>query len=211
MSNRVTAITPQKKRRQRYNVFLDGAYAFSLSAKLALTIAPEDVLSEQRIDALKNADEIECAFEKALYYLKFRPRSTAEISRYLAGKNFGEKPVEAALQRLRHYDYIDDAAFADFWVESRKKNNPKGLFALRYELREKGIDKALIERALSRYDELAPAWRAVSSRLAAWSRLPEFELKVKIYNFLKQRGFALDTCEAVFARAAGQITAENEP
>ncbi len=210
MSNRVTAITPQKKHRRRFNVYLDGEYAFSLAAKLAAAIRTEDVLSEQRIDALKTEDKIERAFDRALYYLKFRPRSTAEISRYLAGKNFGEKSIEAALQRLRHYDYIDDAAFADFWVESRKKRNPKGLFALRYELREKGIDKHLIENALSRYDELAPAWQAVSSKLAVWSKLPEFELKIKIFNFLKQRGFAIDTCDTIFARAAEQGTAEDE-
>lgn len=204
MPNRVTAITPQKKNRQRFNVFINEAYAFSLPAKLAMTIAPGDILSAGRMDALKNDGEIDLAFDKALYYLKFRPRSTAEITRYLAGKDFGAKTIEAAVKRLEHYDYIDDAAFARFWVESREKNNPKGVFALQYELRQKGIDAQIIEKALAQYDERGPAWQAVSAKLSGWSKLPEFERKVKIYNFLKQRGFALETCEFVFAKASGK-------
>lgn len=202
MSNRITAITPQKKNPRRFNVFIENQYAFSLSAALAMTLHPEERLSEDRINALKNADETDLAFQKALYYLKFRPRSKAETIGHLEKKQFGRQAIAAALKKLENYGYIDDTAFAAFWVESRKRHRPRGLFALRYELREKGIDKGIIDKALFQYDEIEPAWRAVSARLPGWSKLTDFELKTKIYNFLKQKGFAFETCEQVFHLAS---------
>ncbi len=201
MTNRITAITPQKKNSRRFNIFIDGEYAFSIAADLALPLSPGDPLSEGRIDELKKADETQRAFEKALFYLRFRPRSKTEIIRYLEKKEFDSRAIEETLKRLEHYQYIDDASFAAFWVESRKNHRPKGLFALRFELREKGIDEAIIERALMPYDEPDAAWRAVSTKLGGWRNLPRMELKVKIYNFLKRRGFSFETCEAVFTKA----------
>lgn len=210
MPNRISAITPQKKRPSRYNIFIDGEFAFSLSACLAMTLHPGDRLSKAAIRELQKTDETEQAFEKALYYLKFRPRSRVEITGYLEKKQFGRKASEDAVKRLEHYNYIDDAAFARFWVESREIHRPRGVFALRWELRNKGIDEETIEKALSDYDEPGAAWRAVSPKLSAWSKLPEPERKAKMYNFLRQRGFAFETCRLVHARASAAITGETQ-
>jgi regulatory protein len=148
---------------------------------------------------------VQLAFSKSLHYLKFRPRSKAEIVRYLEKKGFDAQVVALAIKKLESYKYVDDAAFARLWVENRISHRPRGFFALRYELKEKGIDEGLIETTLSCYDELEPAWRAVSAKLGGWSNLPEFELKVRIYKFLRQRGFAFETCEKTYARAAGKL------
>jgi regulatory protein len=156
-------------------------------------------------EEIKKSDDVQLAFSKSLHYLKFRSRSKAEITRYLEKKGFDARIIASAINKLENYKYVDDTAFARLWVENRISHKPKGLFALRYELKEKGIDEGIIETALSCYDELEPAWRAVSAKLGSWSTLPDFELKVKIYNFLRQRGFAFETCEKIYARAAGNF------
>ncbi len=208
MPRRITEVLPQKKKSRRFNVFIDGEYAFSLSSRLAAAIQAGGTLSEQQEGALKREDEIERAFDASLNYLKYRPRSRVETSRHLEGKGFEKAAIETALKRLEHYAYIDDFEFARFWVESRTRNRPRGLFALKYELREKGIEKHVIEKTLAGFDEHAPAWQAVAKKLSGWSTLPDHELKGKIYSFLKQRGFAFETCEDIWNRAREKIKDE---
>ncbi len=201
MPRRITEVSPQKKNSNRFNIFIDDEYAFSLSSRLATAIHVGGTLSEQQENAIKCEDEIERAFDASLHYLKYRPRSKVETSRRLEVKGFGKAAIETVLKRLEHYAYIDDFEFARFWVESRTRNRPRGLFALKYELREKGIEKHVIEKTLAGFDEHAPAWQAVAKKLSGWSTLPDHELKGKIYSFLKQRGFAFETCEDIWNRA----------
>ena len=209
-SSRITAISPQKKNPGRFSVFIENNYAFSLSASLSFTLHTGQCLSEEEIDALKKAGETELAVARGLFYLKFRPRSISETTGYLEKKQFTQPAIEAAIKKLKDYGYLDDAAFAQFWVESRKQHRPRGLFALRYELMQKGIDKRIIADALSQYDEFEQAWRAVSAKLSAWRKLTDFELKKKTYTFLKQKGFAFETCEDVFNKAIEERSHENK-
>ena len=197
MARQISAITPQKKNRSRYNVYIDDEYAFSVSSKVAMTIHTGQPVDENRIESLKRADEHEQAFERSLHYLSFRARSRKEILRYLEKRGFGPEAARSAISRLEDYGYIDDAAFAALWIESRRKLRPRGGFALRHELAEKGVEKKIIDQALAGFDETEAAHDAVSKKASRWSGLPEREKKAKIYNFLRQHGFSFETCHAV--------------
>lgn len=152
-------------------------------------------------DPAETDKEKEYALSRALHYLKFRPRSREEIRQYLQKKGVSEPVCKETIQHLEAYRYVDDAAFARMWVESRSRNRPRGAFALRHELRQKGIAGELIERALADFREADPALRAVLPRLKLWTGLAEPDLKKKIYAFLKRRGFSYETCEHVFIEA----------
>ena len=197
MARQITAITPQKRNRNRYNVYIDDEYAFSVSSKIAMTLHAGQPVDENRLESLKRADEREQAFERSLHYLSFRARSRKEIVCYLEKRGFGPEAARSAISRLEDYGYIDDEAFAALWIESRRKHRPRGSFALRHELAEKGVEKTIIDQALGGYDESGAARDAVSKKILQWSGLPEWERKAKIYNFLKQRGFSFETCREV--------------
>ncbi|MGM0452584.1 MAG: RecX family transcriptional regulator [Thermodesulfobacteriota bacterium] len=204
MAGRITAITPQKRNRRRASVFIDDHYAFSLFMTTAAALPIGKKLSDEEREALLLADQQEQAFDRALHYLKFRPRSRMEMIRYLKGKGFSDTAVDATIRRLESYQYIDDTAFARFWIESRQRHRPRGAFGLRFELREKGVADTVIEDLLADYDENAAAWRAVAPKLNRWANLSERAMKEKIYRFLRQRGFASTTCADVFQEADRQ-------
>ena len=63
---------------------------------------------------------IESVYEKALFYLSFRPRSEQEMRRYLHDKGLDEERGEQILGRLKRAHLVDDQDFARFWVESRE-------------------------------------------------------------------------------------------
>ena len=109
--------------------------------------------------------------------------------------------IEQAINRLDSYGYINDAEFARIWIENRLRHRPRGRFGLSCELKQKGINEAVIEAALSGYDEHQAAWAAIRPKLGRWENLTEMERRRKIYSFLKQRGFSGETirdiCEEI--------------
>ena len=87
--------------------------------------------------------------------LEARPRSTDEVRRRLLEAGFQAALVEIALDRLTELGYLDDAAFARAWVESRDRARPRGARALRDELRRKGVAPGDTEAALAAREALA--------------------------------------------------------
>lgn len=85
----------------------------------------------------------------AARFLEARPRSSVEVRRRLCDAGYRADLVEGALERLTELGYLDDAAFARAWVESRDRARPRGARALRDELRRMGVPAADAEAALA--------------------------------------------------------------
>jgi len=193
----ITAITPQKKRKDRVNVYINEAYRFSLPLWAAGGLRQGEAIAPERIDELKSLDEKERAYQRSVAYLARRPRSRLEITRYLDNKGFTRQTIEAVMDRLEMQGYINDADFARMWIDSRLRHRPRGIFALQYELRQKGVSEKIIQTALQDYDEHAAGWSAISRKLTAWQGLPEIKRRQKVYAFLNQRGFSSEVCRDI--------------
>ncbi|MFP3980443.1 MAG: RecX family transcriptional regulator [Desulfobacterales bacterium] len=205
MKGRITAITPQKRNKKRYNVFIDADYAFSVSQRLAVSLPVGGYLGPDDIEDLKTEDQREHALSRAMHYLKFRPRSREEVRGFLEKKGFAGSIIADTLKKLEDFKYLDDEEFARAWIESRCRHRPRGEFALRHELFQKGVKETIIDQMLADFQEAEPAWRAVAPKLAQWKNHEPFDLKKKIYEHLRRRGFSFDTCEAVYQKALAQL------
>ena len=91
----------------------------------------------------------------AARFLEARPRSTDEVRHRLREAGYRAGLVEAALLRLTELGFLDDAGFARTWVESRDRARPRGVRALRDELRRMGVATADIEGALAAREAVA--------------------------------------------------------
>jgi regulatory protein len=140
------------------------------------------------------------AYVLSLKYLKYRPRSRAEIRDYLKNKNFSDKSILQAIRKLETEGWIDDGKFARLWVENRRRLKPKGAFALRIELKRKGIDDEIISAALLDDDEEKNARAALDPRMTRWRYLDKTEKKKKAFGFLRSRGFSIGVCAELSAR-----------
>ena len=92
MAGRITALAPQRGRRERLNVFLDGRFAFGMdqeaAARAGLHVGM--VLDEADVARLRDDDEAARFYGDALRYLSFRPRSASEMERYLRRRGADE-------------------------------------------------------------------------------------------------------------------------
>jgi regulatory protein len=209
MAGTITALQFQKRNKERVSVYLDGTYAFGLDAMEAAHLHKGQVLSDEEIAALRAQDERQRAFNLALRFLSYRPRSRTEVQRYLRDKALPDKVVQDVLLRLERTEYVDDEAFARFWVENREQFRPRSQRALKYELRQKGVGDVIIDKVLRDLDDEAAAWRAVEGRLHHWANLPADELRQKLMGYLNRRGFDYATVTVTFEKALQFLSVED--
>lgn len=201
MAGIITALKIQERNKERVNVFVDDQFAFAVTAIVAAALKKGQYLGDTEIEQLKNGDQLDKAYDRAIRYLGFRPRSQVEVEHYLREKGYPLEVVAHIIDRLRQQQYVDDQAFAQFWLENRERFKPRGRQALRYELRQKGLESDLIDEALTNLDEEESAWVAVESKLLRWRNLDEQAFKQKILAFLSRRGFSYEIASQTAHRA----------
>src|SRR6266851_2423120 len=116
--------------------------------------------------------------DMALRFLAQRPRTEQEVRRRLLRAGTDEAAIEGVLERLRAHALVDDAAFAQYWVEQRQMFRPRGARLLRAELRHRGIDAAEAEAAF----------------------------KTRLAQFLSRRGFDWDTISVAVNRLWDEVS-----
>jgi regulatory protein len=151
----------------------------------------------------RDAAPVGDAYDAAVRYLGSRPRSVTEIKQHLHTKRFDDAAQDKAIDQLRAQRYIDDEAFARYWVEQRAKFRPKGQRAIVSELMQKGVARETIDLVLGEAEPDAEAKRArevIRRPMTRWLAMTEIERKRKIHQYLASRGFSYDVIEEVIAR-----------
>ncbi|MCW5876636.1 MAG: RecX family transcriptional regulator [Anaerolineales bacterium] len=198
----ITAIKQQKHNPQRVSVYLDGEYAFPLAKIVAAWLKVGQQLDTQKIHALQNEDEAEKAFQRALRFISYRPRSQAEVQRKLAEHRVPAELAANIIARLQEGGLLDDADFAQRWAADRAELHPRGARLIRMELRQKGIAEEHIAPALDGLDEAGLARAAASRKARQLARLDWPEFRTKLFAHLGRRGFdyetAAEACQAAW-------------
>lgn len=200
MAGKITALENQKRNADRISVYLDGRFAFGLPAIVAARLAQGQDLSDAEIEALQDEGAAETAYNRALNYLSYRPRSQAEIEVYLQKRGVPEHQIGAITGRLERAGLLDDDAFAQYWVENRERFRPRGLRALRYELRSKGVSDETIQRALASVDPSESAYRSASTKARQLNHLDRNSFVQKIVEYLVRRGFDFEVAREAAER-----------
>jgi regulatory protein len=199
--SKITAIEPQQKNPQQVNIYLDREFAFGLARITAGWLKVGQELSEEKIASLQAEDESEIAYQKALHFLSYRPRSSAEVRQNLAKRGTPEALVEETVNRLQRAGLINDQEFARAWVENRNTFRPRSKSALRMELRRKGLSDEIVQPVLDeQVDEEALAFEAARKYARRLIGLEWLEFRRKLCGFLARRGFSYTTLSPVVSK-----------
>ena len=145
-----------------------------------------------------------------LRLLTARSRTRAELHGQLAKRGYPEDVSACVLDRLTAVGLVDDADFAEQWVQSRHTRAGKSRRALAAELHTKGVDNDVITTALAGIDAGAERDRAeelVRAKLRRETLTDEARVTRRLVGMLARRGYSQNlTCEVVFA----ELDAERE-
>lgn len=125
--------------------------------------------------------------------LSYRQRSVKEIKGRLKRKGFSAKTIQKTVEYLIELNYLNDEEFARFWVEAKLGAAALGWALLRYQLRQKGVAREVVEKVESeqagQYDEYEAARRLAVSRRRRYKGLEPLKIKRRLYGYLRRRGF----------------------
>lgn len=188
----ITAIKQQERLKGRYSVYVDGKYAFSLSADALLDAG---LYNGQELDAeefkkCKKLSADDKAYGLALSYVARRMRSRWEVSDYFRRKGYEPELAEQLLDKLSNLGLIDDAKFAEAWVRNRRLLKPVSRRRLQQELRQKHIEDTIIQNVLAE-DETADiaVLRGLIERKRKISRYRDDQ---KLLRYLVGQGFGYE-------------------
>ena len=129
--------------------------------------------------------QVQFAFERGANYLMSRVRSSGQVRDYLLKRDYAPEVAEQAIQRLVEHGLIDDAAFAQMYIESF--HGERGQRWLRQKLYQRGI------RDVDLPDEDPEIVREILEKRWGNSGINEIKTRQKAQNFLLGRGFSYDT------------------
>jgi len=120
-----------------------------------------------------------------------------ELFQKLARDGFSREEIEEALQFLEERGYLNDEEFVKIYVETRRRLNPRGLQAIKDELRRKGVSHELLD-SLREFFPREEEVKDARGLIREWSG--EGKEKEDINNRLLRRGFSWEVVEEAWYR-----------
>lgn len=135
-------------------------------------------------------DMIKQAKQKALSLLNYMDRTESQLRQKLQEKSFDEQAIDAAVEYVKSFGYINDVSYAERYILNRQGTKSKReIYAA---LCQKGICREDIERAMeSCYeaeDEFAAICRLCEKKHFVAEEATDVERK-RMYNYLLRKGF----------------------
>ena len=191
---RITAIEPQARDTERVNIYVDGRFLLGASAEVVarLDLAVEQELQPDQLEQLQGEEALQRAVERAFNFLSYRPRSREEVRRYLRRKDIPPAIINAALAKLDHLNLTNDEEFTTFWIENRGQFSPRGGRALKNELRQKGVERDIVDELVNDGQDEELALRAGRKKALSLARIPAMDyatFRTRLGSFLQRRGF----------------------
>lgn len=190
----ISKITQGKKNPERYNIFFEDKYAFSVDEAVLVRhqLTKGKELDQWTIEEINFEDEVRKAYNKALYYLGFRMRSEGEVRQKLKEKEYGDAVIDEAVKKLYTHNFLDDQQFSEALMRTQIKSGKKGPRAIQQDMQKRGIDKQMQKDVLDSYseEEQLEIAKALAEKIALKEKMKTpSQIHQKISDTLLRKGY----------------------
>ena len=130
---------PQLKRKNRFSVFLEDTYLFSVSGYTYRKLAGGEELLVESVEAFQKACVFPEQYDYCLGLLSRRMYSEKELSHKLKLHGCPPGIVGEILDKLKENGYLSDEQYREQFVYSRHTYKKHGFYKIKQELMAKGI------------------------------------------------------------------------
>lgn len=139
----------------------------------------------------------ERTMSRAVKLLAAKPRSVRELRDRLLEKLWtNDEIVDAVVEKLKEYKYLDDEQYARDLAVSKLRQKPQGKRRLQQTMAQKKLDKETVDAAITQAFEKLPEDElidvAIAKRLRLKGKLETREDVKKFYDHLLRQGFGFD-------------------
>src|SRR3989338_2892116 len=156
--------------------------------KYQYTNLPPLLFSPSRREGGDGEGVNEKIYDKAIKFLAMRLHTTGELRQKLELRGFKSGEIRLVLKKLEEQKFLDDARFAEIFVDNLKRYKDFGYYGVKAKLMERFIPSDIAESALRDYlspdDELIVARRLIG-KLRRQGRTEQ----EKLMRSMQSRGF----------------------
>lgn len=195
---KVTGIEPCSK--TKYKISLDGKFAFVLyKGELSrFHIREGEELSEETKQKIYSDVLLKRAKLRALHLLSDMDRTENALREKLRLGLYPQEIIDAAVEYVRSFGYLNDARYAENFVRSRQ--GMKSRREIRAQLLQKGVPSEMIDDAFEACGEEGGEADAIRRLLEKKRFDPvcadEREIQ-RLYGYLARKGFSYETVRQV--------------
>lgn len=186
----ITAIKKQASARERVNVFVDGAYAFSLDYDQLLDLKLRIGLDIDKVQfsEYSRLSSKGLLRQRVIRWVMLRPRSLKELKDYLGRhtKVLNAKETDEIVDECQRKKWVDDASFARWWVERQSRQKSSSV-VLRRELLVKGVSREIVQEVLASAEHHDEA--ALRELIARHRHKTRYRDEAKFTRYLVSKGF----------------------
>ena len=193
----IISIEKQKKE-NRFNLFVEGEFysGLNLDQVVKYNLKNGLDLTKEKIDEIVLESESFYAFNKVLKYISKSMKTEHDLMLYLKKKSFSDDVINATIEKLKNYNYINDELYVKSYIETYK--NKFGQNKLKQNLKNKNIDEELIEKYLN-FDE-NEIISNIKKEILKQTKNKELDIKLKqkIYRNLTYKGYTFEQIKKAF-------------
>lgn len=211
----ITKIAQQKRKKDRYSIYVDEKYAFSVEEDMLVRyqLTKGKTLTKDEINTITDNDTYHRAYLMAINYLSYRMRSVEEMNTYLQRKEVDPNWIEQIIVTLMEEKLLDDMVFANAYVRDRMHQTSKGPRLIEKELIDKGISIQTAKQATKQYSPEAQFEKALkwlekerNKKTRHSVKKQEDQLRMK----LMKKGFEQEVISHVFNESKPEIDLNRE-
>lgn len=210
----ISKILEQKRRANRRNIYLDGAFAFGVNVNVVARFHLREgmTLSAEQIDAIANGEVRQECFDHAMRLLQQRLHSRSELARKLTRREYGPGVIDDVLADLARLGYVDDARFAKTKALSAAQNKHHGRRRAFIELMKSGVTDTTARLATQdvyeSHDSMAAARELAMKKAPSLRRLDPVTARRRLVGMLQRRGYTYDEIRPVIDEVLGQFESD---
>ena len=157
----------------------------------------------------------ERTMNRAVKLLAAKPRSVRELRERLLEKLWtNDEIVDAVIEKLKDYKYLDDEQYARDMAVSKLRQKPQGKRRLQQTMSQKKLDKETVDAAIADAFEKLPEDDlidlAIGKRLRLKGKPETREDTKKFYDHLLRQGFGFDLIREKMSSVATRENIEEE-
>jgi regulatory protein len=192
----ISSITPQKKHRRRYSIFVDDDFLLGVSESVLVEYGLE-IGQTVTIKAFRDINRSENYQAVRHYFLKLfgrRAHTRKELQRKSRKKDFEDTAVERVLDELEEKGWIDHDAFAQSFISDKYSLNQWGPLKIARALQQKGIDRTTAQRLTDQYFKSVDLFETFSKLVAKNSykfnkESKQYKKRKKVFDYLHRKGY----------------------
>ncbi|GKQ43108.1 regulatory protein RecX [Companilactobacillus sp. RD055328] len=211
---KITKIQAQK-RKGRYNIFLDNKYAFAVSENILLNfhLYKDTELTAKQIEEIKDKENIDKYYVRALDYISHQIRTKKEINDFLRDKEADSEIIVEIIKKLEDDNYLNDELYTKSFINTQLITSLDGPMVIQNKLFKKGINKQLANDKILevKYEDWLINAKKAAVKIEKRSQRQAFKSAVvKIKTGLMQKGYTTEIIEEVISKLDLEIDDEQE-